>query len=716
MPDKIIPAPNVPPFVTFVTSTVPMVFDNSLSYYEALSALWKWLQDDVVNVINNNAAVTNDYIALTNEYIEKFNELKDYVDNYFENLDVQEEINNKLDAMVEDGTLQELINNYLQPNVTWTFDTVADMESSTNLVNGSFARTLGYFSRGDGGGATYKIVNVQPLTGHYETLDGGLYAELMLTSKMNLTQFGVDHTADDTTAAINEVISICAPKNIEIVIPAHTYNLKTLTNKDPNGYNYYYFLETLPNLKISGESREESILKIPNGTLSYTSVFFSDEDDVDNVSLKNFTIEQYYASGSDMNNRTNRKLAFVLYGVCKNIEIRGMNFNGCCGANTVAFHDNRISNVILAENIFDYHLVQGIAYYDRSVVYMECSNYVVEHNIVHGNMDCLGGVECHGFNGVCRENVIDGCYFGIHIAPRFSDSQIAANILVTGNTLADNARGIKLWNNTDPDSTLGCKGITITNNNITISGSMLNQYFVLDNGSTKASNVGGITTIVDSVSKLVDIIIDNNVITCPDYSDYKSYATGTAYAYSGISFIGQSDVFNCSITNNYIYGIAGPGITFGESRTSASDWHTKENMFIKNNTICNCGYAVQNVNDYKASIFIGYGNIKNAYIQGNIITKSDSSYTTAYAVCNLTSSGATKTNMYFNNNIVKSVIDDPTEFQIFSYGGRNIITDRGTTVARPVTANIGDEYYDTTLNKMIVYNGTAWINVDGTAL
>lgn len=43
-------------------------------------------------------------------YIEQFNELHDYVHDYFDNLDVQEEINNKLDAMVEDGTMAEIIN------------------------------------------------------------------------------------------------------------------------------------------------------------------------------------------------------------------------------------------------------------------------------------------------------------------------------------------------------------------------------------------------------------------------------------------------------------------------------------------------------------------------------------------------------------------------------------------------------------------------------
>lgn len=44
------------------------------------------------------------------EYINKFNELYTYVHDYFDNLDVQEEVNNKLDAMVEDGTINRIIN------------------------------------------------------------------------------------------------------------------------------------------------------------------------------------------------------------------------------------------------------------------------------------------------------------------------------------------------------------------------------------------------------------------------------------------------------------------------------------------------------------------------------------------------------------------------------------------------------------------------------
>lgn len=114
MNDNVHKMPPVPPFVKFVASAVPMVFDDSLSYYEALCALWKYISG-MTDVINNNA-------TLEEEYIEKFNELKEFVDHYFDNLDVQEEINNKLDEMADDGTLQSLIYNAINVPQGMTLD------------------------------------------------------------------------------------------------------------------------------------------------------------------------------------------------------------------------------------------------------------------------------------------------------------------------------------------------------------------------------------------------------------------------------------------------------------------------------------------------------------------------------------------------------------------------------------------------------------------
>ncbi len=211
MEDKIQHSKPVPPFVRFCAANIPMVFDDSLSYYECLCALWKWLQTDVINVINNNATVTQKWREELTEFeddmTDKFDDLNDafdtlknWVEDYFDNLDVQEEINNKLDQMAEDGTLEEIMAHYLEAKVAWTFDTVAEMKASVNLVNGSYARTLGFHTINDGGGGLYKITNTGTANEMNVIAVGSLYANLIYGKQANIRQFGAygDGTHDDT--------------------------------------------------------------------------------------------------------------------------------------------------------------------------------------------------------------------------------------------------------------------------------------------------------------------------------------------------------------------------------------------------------------------------------------------------------------------------------------------------------------------------------------
>lgn len=114
----------VPPFVKFVCANVPMAFDDSLSYYEALSALWKYVSD-MTDVINNNAMLEEEFIA-------KFDELKTFVDTYFDNLDVQEEINAKLDEMAEDGTLADIINQEIFGEIQ---DDISEIQGDITNIN-----------------------------------------------------------------------------------------------------------------------------------------------------------------------------------------------------------------------------------------------------------------------------------------------------------------------------------------------------------------------------------------------------------------------------------------------------------------------------------------------------------------------------------------------------------------------------------------------------
>ena len=95
-------------FTNCIFKAIPVAFDESMSYYETLCGLLYYLKEVVIPTVNNNADAVSELQNL-------YEELKTYVDDYFTNLDVQQEINNKLDEMTENGTLTTLIGNYVDP-------------------------------------------------------------------------------------------------------------------------------------------------------------------------------------------------------------------------------------------------------------------------------------------------------------------------------------------------------------------------------------------------------------------------------------------------------------------------------------------------------------------------------------------------------------------------------------------------------------------------
>ena len=122
---------------------LPTAYLESMSYYECLTYFMKFLENEVIPAINNNSEVVE--------------ELQNYVNNYFDNLDVQTEIDNKLDEMAESGQLLEIITSYLELSGVLGFDTVADMQDGDNFINGTYVKTFGKTTFNDGYGANYKI-------------------------------------------------------------------------------------------------------------------------------------------------------------------------------------------------------------------------------------------------------------------------------------------------------------------------------------------------------------------------------------------------------------------------------------------------------------------------------------------------------------------------------------------------------------------------------
>lgn len=118
---------DIKPFRFWCQKVLPIVYDDSLSYYELLCKV-----TDYINNIITDLATTEENVG---SLLDAYNQLQDYVNNYFTNLDVQEEINNHLDDLVEDGTLTRLIGNYVQPYID---DFQEQMDNYETHLNGEF--------------------------------------------------------------------------------------------------------------------------------------------------------------------------------------------------------------------------------------------------------------------------------------------------------------------------------------------------------------------------------------------------------------------------------------------------------------------------------------------------------------------------------------------------------------------------------------------------
>lgn len=158
----------IKPFTRFLMTIgeLPSSYLVSMTYEEQLLWFCNFLQNTVIPTVNNNA--------------EAVIELQEFVSNYFENLDVQEEINNKLDEMAESGELTEIIAEYLKLAALFCYDTIADMAASENLDNGSSVYCLGKDTYNDGKGAFYKIREITS----GDVVDG--YNIVAITDNVNL--------------------------------------------------------------------------------------------------------------------------------------------------------------------------------------------------------------------------------------------------------------------------------------------------------------------------------------------------------------------------------------------------------------------------------------------------------------------------------------------------------------------------------------------------
>ena len=449
---------------------------DALTDYELLCLVVKYLNDVIDNSNEQNTSITNLYNAflqlqtymnnsvqeledewnnktselenawtdktteLENEWNDKtteletaFNNLQTWINNYFDNLDVQNEIDNKLDEMLQDGVLEQIIEQFIQSAAVWCFDNVADMKVATNLVNGSYTRTLGYRSLNDGGSAIYKIRTKtnEDITNEMNLIalnDTTLVAELIIENNIiNIKQFGAygDGTHDDYN-----VLNVAFNNYKNIYIPNGTYLSNSLISVSNN------------NLYIKGENN--SILKYPTEASSEITnnqcfITFNNSDyiKIENIKIDcggTYIVRPYLWETSDYNTyRTKRYLTYngiktnnCDYTIIENIEI----YNCCVGImsndscfqtfNNIFIHDTFADGIRIGTGCENSNITNCLFNNlgdDCVAITHENGNVTEDYkpkNIIVDNIngkDCFGAIitilsaeNCHCYNSILIDN------------------------------------------------------------------------------------------------------------------------------------------------------------------------------------------------------------------------------------------------------------------------------------------------------------------------
>lgn len=518
---------------------LPLVYDDSLSYYEVLCKLTHYV----------NALITR-----TDELSDLYTELKDYVDHYFDNLNVQTEINNKLDQMVSDGTMAQIIAQFFQMYVTpeeygakgdgVTDDTEAIQNAIDSGLNVLFSKATYVVSKGsdpdnypNGDEPCLSIIGAtgQTIDGNGAILKVNAHGQGILEIKdsdyitikdLHLSGYGSFPKLDINSGfAEKGAASLGGYYNT-----ATNYEFGQFKNNSVDTSRYHGF----------GSNPDEVWGTFGNGYIGNCGSGILIYSNANNVTIDNCKIEGFNYCGVEIGTRTqgnqdtSRNVKVINCDIW-NCYNAGVFVQGVTDANITNNNIRRIGHPDAFPNNYVYQYTYADPGYGISVTYIpDSGSYIVPTNvIISGNIirDMIRkGIDMHtGAICLINNNIIENTYgYGIQCEQINSASGYLKDVIISNNLLRRAGQKGDCINVVSSLETMPARNITICDNvmeylNLTGIGSPIYVRYmpcsVITGNSANASNARYGIVLVASP----DSVVSDNRMQLDTLGDYLLY-------------------------------------------------------------------------------------------------------------------------------------------------------------------------------------------------
>lgn len=206
----------IQPFRFWCQTVLPLVYDDSLSYYELLNK--------VVAYLNEMADKIKYIDPFIGEITQQFNELKEYVDNFVDNLDIVDVVDDKITELINNGTLASLTNPsyfseknivcYGDSTITAAYSYINKLDNYVhcNVTNRGIAGTRMYYTANNG----TELISQSTDLGDFD----------VITLSYGTNEWQTNETPKQIYTSVNEIIAAIRAKNpnIEIVFILPPYS------------------------------------------------------------------------------------------------------------------------------------------------------------------------------------------------------------------------------------------------------------------------------------------------------------------------------------------------------------------------------------------------------------------------------------------------------------------------------------------------------------